>query len=88
MYKTRKNDVNLKKITRSASQGYANQNELNSTIPFGYNERLKEIGYSKKDIHKILDDLEKKFRIKISGIDREEIITIGDLVTAVYLQTR
>jgi len=88
MNKIKLNEQNLKKIALGVSQGHSQKNELNSTIPFEYNERLKEIGYSKKGIHEILDDLEKKFRIKISGIDREEIITIGDLITAVYLQTR
>lgn len=88
MNKKRKHEVNLQKITVGVPQGRSETNELNSTSPLDYNERLKERGYSKKDIHKILDDLEEKFQIIISGVDREEIITIGDLVTAVYLQTR
>lgn len=89
MNKKFKNEkVNLKKITPSMPKGCASENEFNSTAPLDYNERLKEIGYTKRDIRKILNDLERKFQIKISGVDREEIITIGDLVTAVYLQTR
>lgn len=85
MNETRNNEVNLKRITVGVSQGHSNKN---STTPLDYSERLDEIGYSKKDIQKILNDLEQKFQIKISGVDREEIITQGDLVTAVYLQTR
>jgi hypothetical protein len=87
MNETRKHEVSLKKITVGVSQGHSEKNGLNPTT-LDYNERLEEIGYSKKDIHKILDDLEQKFQIIISGADREEIITKGDLVTAVYLQTR
>ena len=88
MNKKSKNEkLNLRKIV-GVPKGCAETNEFNSTTPLDYNIRLRDIGFSRKLIREALKELEDVFDIKISGVDREEIITVGDLVTAVYLQTR
>ncbi len=49
---------------------------------------LSSLGVKKKEKNLILKDLENIFGISIRGVDREEIITVQDLLTAVYLQLR
>ncbi len=48
--------------------------------------KLLSLGIKTKEKDFILEDLEEIFNVKISGINREEIITVQDLLTAVYLQ--
>lgn len=45
-----------------------------------------ELGLSKKEINKIIDELEEKFDVKICDVNREEIITKEDIISAILLQ--
>jgi hypothetical protein len=48
--------------------------------------KLLSLGIKTKEKDLILEDLEEIFKVKISGVNREEIITVQDLLTAVFLQ--
>lgn len=52
-----------------------------------YGTRLKnDLGLSKKEINKIIDELEEKFDVEICDVNREEIITREDIISAILLQ--
>ena len=62
------------------------QNEFNKIILFNPETSLLNIGINDIIKNLIILDLEDNFRIKISGVDREEIISVQDLLTAIFLQ--
>jgi hypothetical protein len=65
---------------------HAPQSEFNKIILFNPEESLLDIGINNIIKNLIILDLEDNFRIKISGVDREEIISVQDLLTAIFLQ--
>ncbi len=75
----------LLRVMRIKTQ-FSSQDSFQRILESPSETRLSSLGIKKKEKNLILKDLENIFGIKISGIDKEEIITKQDLLTAVYLQ--
>lgn len=81
------NDVDLLQTVERMTQE-SDQQKLKKIFSFSPETRLKDLGLNRENIDNVLDRLNEHFNISIKGVDREEIIVVQDLITAVYLQLR